>query len=200
MYMNNKAVEALVRGRLDDAYGWARAAIHRNPQFASSYNTLGVVYMRHGDMRQAARVYRYVLEQAPDNMTVLSNLADALDRLGEQSEAAAVRGQLARLDPEPPYHFFYLGMTAMQADDFRAARSLFAKEVARADYNSEFHFWLGVADFKLGQIEEAQQQLALAVERSSTRSDQDLYAAKLAWLRSKDSVREVTAPGPFAPH
>ena len=204
MYMNNKAVEALVRGRLDDAYGWARAAIHRNPQFASSYNTLGVVYERHGDTQQATRVFGYVLKHQPDNMTVLANLADALDQLGQQSEAAAVRRHLERIDPDPPYHFFNLGMAAMQAGDFRAARSLFAKEVARADYNSEFHYWLGVAYFKLGQVEHAQGQLALALERSSTRSDQNLYAATLAWLRSNEhapvSLREGTAPAPSVPH
>ncbi len=196
MYMNNKAVEALAQGRLDDAYGWARAAIRQNPEFVSSYNTLGVIYERHGDMSQAARVFHYVLAHEPASMTVLSNLADLLDRLGDQSAAAAVRQRLARVDPHPPYYFFNLGMTAMQAGDFRTAKSLLAKEVARADYNSEFHYWLGVAYSKLGQSELAQRQVGLAIERSSTRGDRDLYAAKLAWLRSneRDPQNVQTAP------
>ena len=196
MYMNNKAVEALVQGRLDDAYGWAREAIRRSPEFVSSYNTLGVIYERHGDLQQAARVFGYVLAQAPDNATVMSNLADVQSRLGNESEAAALRARLAKIDPQPPYYFFDLGMAAMQRNDFRTAKTWFAKEVARADYNHEFHFWLGVAYFKLGDIERAQRQLLLALERSSARSDRDLYAAKLAWLRA--NLQVPIAPGKAA--
>ena len=198
MYMNNKAVEALVHGQLDDAYGWARSAIRQSPGFASSYNTLGVVYLRHGDPRQAARVFGYVLERDPDNSTVLSNLADVQSQLGNASEAAALRSRLARIDPHPPYYFFNLGMAALQDNDFRTAKTQFAREVARADYNHEFHYWLAVAYFKLGETERAQRQLLLAIERSPTRDGRDLYAAKLSWLQSNDRARDhdraVTAP------
>jgi tetratricopeptide (TPR) repeat protein len=127
-----------------------------------------------------------VLAQFPDNPTVLSNLAGVLSRLGNESEATALLARLEKIDPYPPYYFFNLGMEAMQQNDFRAAKTWFAKEVDRADYNHEFHFWLGVAYFKLGETKRAQRQLLLALERSSARSDRDLYAAKLAWLRSKD--------------
>ena len=43
----------------------------------------------------------------------------------------------------------------MEQENFKLARELFAKEVARADYNAEFHFWLALANFKLGDIEPA---------------------------------------------
>ena len=33
MYMNNRAAEALAKGRLDDAYAWARMAIVQDPEF-----------------------------------------------------------------------------------------------------------------------------------------------------------------------
>ena len=184
MYMNNRAVEALVRGQIDDAYGWARAAIRRSPEFANSYNTLGVIYLRHGDLVQASTVFRYELEREPEDATVLSNLADTLDQMGDQAQATALRFRLARLDPDPPYYYFNLGMQAMQREDYESARTLFAKEVARADYNHEFHYWLGIAYFKLGQNERARRQLLLAIERTQTRGDHDLYAAKLAWLQA----------------
>ncbi len=57
MYMNNKAVEALVEGRSDDAYGWAREAIFQSPEYLGSYNTLGVIYMRRGDLAQSEKVF-----------------------------------------------------------------------------------------------------------------------------------------------
>jgi len=198
MYMNNKSVEALLQGELDDAYGWARGAIRASPDFASSYNTLGIVYLHRGNPELAARVFAYALELAPNNTSVLANLADVRSRMGDAAQAAELRARLARIDPNPPYYFFNQGMTAFQQNDFSSARKLFAKEVARADYNQEFHYWLGVAYYKLGDVERARRQLALAMQKSASQGQHDLYAAKLAWLqtlaRGADSVRPLITP------
>jgi tetratricopeptide (TPR) repeat protein len=105
-------------------------------------------------------------------------------RQGRSDEAAALYRRLAQLEPYPPYHFFYLGVAAMMRQDFRVARDHFAKEVARADYNDEFHYWLGLANFRLGNLDEARRHLSLAMDNSATRTQRDLYAAKLAWLKS----------------
>ena len=51
-------------------------------------------------------------------------------------------------------------MAALQKGDYRTAHDLFAKEVARAPYNDEFHYWLAVADVGLGETESARWELA----------------------------------------
>ena len=107
-----------------------------------------------------------------------------LAALGRAADAAALDRQLADLEPHPPFHFFNLGMAAMQREDYRAARDLFAKEVQRAEYYHEFHYWLGVANYRMGDIAQARKHLSLAMENSTSRGDHDLYAAKLAWLKS----------------
>jgi hypothetical protein len=56
--------------------------------------------------------------------------------------------------------------------------------ILKKNYCSEFHVWLGVADFRLGDLEGARKHLAIAMENSTTRTDHDLYAAKLEHLRS----------------
>jgi Tfp pilus assembly protein PilF len=53
MFMNNRAAEALARQQVDQAYWWVRAAIAQAPQFTAAYNTLGGVYLRHGDVPAA---------------------------------------------------------------------------------------------------------------------------------------------------
>jgi tetratricopeptide (TPR) repeat protein len=189
MYMNNRAAEALVQEDFDDAYAWARESIRHSPGFVGAYNTLGVVYVRHGDLAQATEVFRRILVVAPENTLVMYNLAGVLRRQGYEAEAAALDAQLARIEPYPPFYFFNLGQEAMQREDFRTARRLFAKEVARADYYHEFHFWLAIADFRLGELDEARKELALAMNRSTTRGDRDLYAAKLDWLGSLSASR-----------
>ena len=182
MYMNNRAAEALVRGKLDDAYWFARQGIRQNPEYWAVYNTLGVVYLRHGNPELAEPVFRRVLQSDPANTRALANLALTLGRLGRHDDAAAVDRQLARLEGDAPFHNFNAGLAAMEAGDFRTARGLFRKEVHRAPDYHEFHFWLGLSELRLGNIDEAKSEFALALEASTTPRDHDLYASKLARL------------------
>ncbi len=184
MYMNNRAAEALVAGKLDEAYWWVREAIQRSSDYLPAYNTLGVVYLRHGQPALAETVLAQVVRQEPSNRPALSNLVNALRAQGRLADAEATAARLAALEPEPPYHFFNLGMAAYRAGDHRAARDWFAKEVSRAGYNHEFHFWLGVAELQLGNLREARRQLQLAMDNSTSRSHRDIYAAKLDRLKA----------------
>ena len=72
----------------------------------------------------------------------------------------------------------------MQLGDFKTARDLFAKEIDRDPYYHEFHFWLGVANLRLGNLDEARKEVSLAMENSNTLEDRDLYAGKLERIRS----------------
>ncbi len=187
MYANNRAAEALAEGRLDSAYAWVAESLRKDPAFTGAYNTLGVVYLHHGNTAHAARAFERVLAIEPQETRALANLALAYERLGRVEEASAARSRLAALEPYPPFYFFQLGMEAVRREDWRTARELFAREVARADTYHEFHFWLGVADWRLGDEAAARRHLALAIDNSLTRGQHDLYAAKLAWLQSHGS-------------
>ena len=184
MYENNRAAEALIADRVDDAYAWAVDALRKDPGFLVAYNTLGVVYMRHGDLSAAAQVFDYVLAREPKNTRAMANLAETDDRLGAKDAAGALRANLAAIESDPPFHFFTLGLDAMRREDYVAARDYFTREVKRADYYHEFHFWLGLADWHLGDEAQARKQLELAMDNSTTRGQHDLYAAKLEWLQA----------------
>lgn len=114
----------------------------------------------------------------------MSNLIGALRDLGQVARADDLTRRLKELDPNPAFSYFDPGLKAMREGNYKAARDLFAKEVARAPYYHEFHFWLAKAYFGLGDVEQGRQQLMLAEEYSTTRQDHDLYAAKLDRIRS----------------
>lgn len=183
MFMNNRAAEALVAGRVDDAYWWARAAIGQDPAFVQAYNTLGVVYLRRGLVEQAENALRHALVREPDNTAAMGNLAQALQRQGRRAEAQALIERSARLEPEPPFHFYDLGMAALARKDFTAAKELFTRELARAGDLPEFHHGLGVANYRLGDLAAARHHLALALRHAGGEPQRELYAAKLEWLR-----------------
>jgi len=184
MYMNNRAAESIADGRLDDAYWFAREAIRQDPAFVVAQNTLGVIYQRRGHLAQAERVLARALDLEPRNTRILTNLANVYEAQGRRGLAQALQERLARLEPDPPFAFFNRGLAAARAGDWRRARELFAKEVDRAPYYHEFHFWLAVALANLGEPEGARRHLALALENSTTRRDHDLYAAKLQRIGS----------------
>jgi tetratricopeptide (TPR) repeat protein len=185
MYMNNRAVEALVAGRIDDAYAWSREAVRQDPQFLGSLNTLGVVYLRRDALAQATKVFSHVLDRDAENLTALANLAGAYARQGRADDSLAIQLRLAKLEPQPPLHDFNLGLAAMKQQDYRTARDLFAREVARADDSAEFHFWLGMANYGLGDLESARRHVARALEASNGGQDRDLYSAKLEWIQAR---------------
>jgi tetratricopeptide (TPR) repeat protein len=184
MYMNNRAAEALAQGRLDDAYGWAREALLRSPDFISAYNTLGVIYGRRGLLPQAQAVFDRVLARQPDNTVVLANLTRLLEQQGRSAEAASYAARLGRLEPAPPFHHYQLGRQAMQRGDHAAARRHLARQIELTPYDPECHFWLAVADYAAGDVAAARQHLTQAVQTSTTRHDHDLYAAKLDLIRA----------------
>jgi tetratricopeptide (TPR) repeat protein len=153
-----------------------------------AYNTLGVIYRRAGHMTQAEHAMQLVVNVEPDNTPVLSNLAIVLKQQGRIAEADKFEARLAQLQPNPPFHFFNLGLAAMRERRFEAARDYFQQEVNRAAYNDEFHFWLAASYYALNDAKHAQTHLQLAIENSATRKSHDLYVAKLDIVNSKTRI------------
>ncbi len=179
MYLNNRANEALLEGKVHDAYWWAREAISYNESFLSAYNTLGVVYIRSGELVDAERAFRHVLEREPLNVSALANLAQALRRMERVDEASAVQHKLRGIEGYPPFHFFDLGVAAMQREDFRSARDHFTREIERDAYHHEFHFWLAMVNERLGNLRQRDRHLRLAIDYSPTPSYREFYLESL---------------------
>lgn len=187
MYMNNRAAEALAVGNVNDAYWWSREAISQAPNFLIPYNTLGVIYRRHGNLPEAERVLAYALRHDPENLRVMSNLAIVIHDLGRTAEAQLLTAKIEKKQPYPPFHFFDLGKAAMRANDFSAASAFFEKELLRDEHNHEFHFWLAAAYSELGKLTLSHKHIAMAMELSTTIKVRDFYAAKFDRLKAYKS-------------
>ena len=187
MYLNNRAAEQLAAGKIDDAYWFSHKAAEVDPQFLNAYNTLGVIYMHADHMAEAEQVLRYALSQAPARTVFLSNLIQVLQKQDKRDEAAALQVRLAQLEPHPPFHFFQLGQEAMRLGDYARARRMFEQEIERVPDYHEFHFWLALANYQLGDVRAADAAMTRALANSTTRGDHDLYAAKLDRIRAYEA-------------
>lgn len=185
MFANNRAAEALTDGHLDEAYWWARAGMESDPRWLASYNTLAIVYRRKGMTDMAEQVLRTVLAREPENAQALSNLVLVLTDAGQLAQARVAAAQLALVQPVPPYAYFDRGVEAMRQGEYGSARELFRKEVFRAAYVPEFHFWLALANYGLGDLAGARGEIAKALENAATPRERDRYGAKLAWLNEQ---------------
>ncbi|MCW7541482.1 tetratricopeptide repeat protein [Aquabacterium sp. A7-Y] len=194
MFMNNRAAESLLQGRLDDAYWWAREAVVQDAGFLAAYNTLGVIYLRRGLPGPAEQAFAQVLRQEPGDTRALANLALLLRRQGRQAEAETLQRRLSQAERTPPYHYFELGLAALQDGDPERARGWFAREAERDPEHADFQFWLGVTELRLGRPEAARRHLERALQRSTRADQRRLYAAKLDRLRGGRGRAEENRP------
>ncbi len=179
MFMNNRAAEYLVRGAIDDAYAHAREAVIQDPGYAGAYNTLGVVYQRHGLAAAAERAYREAVAHDGDHKAALQNVAHLLKQQGRVAEAAVFQQRLAAIERDPPFAHFDQGVAAAKAGQYAAAREHLLREMKRDPDYHEFHFWLAVALYGLGDVQQARQHLDVAMKNSVTTRDRAIYASKL---------------------
>ena len=189
MFMNNRAAEALARGEMAEAYAYAREAVIQDPAFAAGYNTLAVVYQRRGLAEAAERAYRHAIAQEEDHRAAMHNLARLLDAQGRSAEAVPWRAKLAKLEAEPPFHHFDLGVAAVQAGDYKAAQAHLLREMRRDPDYHEFHFWLAVALYGMGEVAQAREHLDTAMKNSTTQRDRSIYASKLQRLAVSSGSR-----------
>lgn len=187
MYLNNRAVEALAQGQVDDAYAWARAALLQDPEWLPSYLSLGAVYRAAHHPAHADAALRRLLEREPNHLAALSNRARVLRDLGRADEADTLTARLLQLDPHPAFSYFHQGQTALREGRLADARDLFSKEVARAPSFHEFEFWLAITYLRMNDLRRAAVHLTRAMELSSTRQEHQLYAGKLERLKALSS-------------
>ena len=183
MYMNNKAAEALASGRLDDAYAWVRGALAQDAGFGSAYNTLGVVYLRHGQPLRAQAALQQALSLDMGNVHALSNLVLALRAAGRHDEAQTAAARLERLQPDTPFGQHEMGLTALRRGDLASARRHFERALRDGGDFHEFHHALAQVLARQGDARGAARELELAAQSSGTRRLQALYAGKLQRLR-----------------
>lgn len=184
MYLNNRAVETLAQGRLDEAYAWARQAVLQDGRFTPAANTLGVIYSRAGHDGPAEVALRHALAVEPDHHAALTNLVGLMARQGRSGEAAEVAARLARVQPVAPFFDYEQGRRAMDRGDYAAAREHFDRELRRQPYQDEVHFWAAQANWRLGDFDQASRHLRLARDYSTSQTSHARYAAKLEHLRA----------------
>lgn len=99
---NQRAIEAISAGRLDEAEALCRKILREHPDFAEVLMSLARIAMKRQDWGEAVRRLDEVLERDPDQYQALYDLGVALTKLGRREEAVEAFRKAVPLDPEPP--------------------------------------------------------------------------------------------------
>jgi len=89
-------------GRVADSISILQHCIRLDPYHTDAHVALGVANARSGDNEAAARNLRTAIEQQPDNLFAVRNLAAVLGNLGRHAEALPLFRRAAEASPDDP--------------------------------------------------------------------------------------------------
>lgn len=193
MYYANRAAESMVAGDTRLAYWYVRMALSADPGFASAYNTLAVLYRRHGILDGAEAALRKNIALVPTDANAWGNLAVVLEQTGRPQEAEQAHAQVRLLQAEPPLLHYRLARQALQQGNYSLALSEFNEERRRSGDSADIH--LGLAAVYLGKNDyaRAERELKLAMKTSATAQNTRRYSNKLEWLKARANTARTQA-------
>jgi tetratricopeptide (TPR) repeat protein len=96
---NERGVDALEAGRIDEAIGHFEAALAENPDMAEAHYNLGLIRIQRGQAAVAVAHFERAAQLWPDRADPRSNLGVALARLGEIDAAIRWLEDALRVEP-----------------------------------------------------------------------------------------------------
>ena len=131
----------------DEAITCYKKATELDPDFASAYYNLGIIYAAKGLLDEAVSAYKKVLTIKPDYYAARNNLATAYIKIGMFDEAITELKQVLASNPDLPHAHFNLGESyfskgnrSLAADHYYKAGVLFVdrgdKAWAQKSYDS----------------------------------------------------------------
>ncbi|NCF24036.1 MAG: tetratricopeptide repeat protein [Gammaproteobacteria bacterium] len=182
MYYQNIAADAIEDQDLSKAYWLLMESLDLSPASPESLNMLAIVFDRAGDRSKSEEIYRYGIQHAQRQVSLLRNYGIFLRREGRTAEAEEVDAMLAEQDEPNPFDWIYAGQEAYGDGEFTRAIGLFRKSVQLAPYLHEGHFGLARAYYQLGNIRRAEQELEQALTNAAGSTARKMYEVKLAAL------------------
>lgn len=163
-YYNNLGAEALVAGRLPEAYAHFRKALETHPGLDYVWSNLGVVFRRNGQVGDAIFAYRTALEANPDHAVALNNLHSIYSEEGRTEEAQRLERRVERNRRNNPYYLHHLAEVAYEEQRFGDAIELLDRAIGIEANEYRFYFTLAQAQRRTGQHDRARASLERARE------------------------------------
>ena len=168
------------QNRYGDAITYFEEALKLDQSDPKSYNNLGNCYDRTGRPEAAIPLFKKALEIRPNDAMVYTNLGVAYDRLGQLDSAVAAQTRSVELMPTP-LGYTNLANVLEKQGNFEASAAYCRKALEMDPGYALAHNNLGVALYRLGQMEAAVQSLQEAARRGYGPAQQFLSQNGITW-------------------
>ncbi len=150
-----KARLAMARAKLDEARGFAEAAVESNVKYADGWSILGDIERLENNSEKAEQAYNNAVDSRLNNDS--DRLKRALVRIfaNKFTEARQDLDILRRRAPRNPEVNYTQGLFHFQQKNYVAAKEYFEKAIAGKSNHLDAAFFLGVSNLKTDNINQA---------------------------------------------
>lgn len=190
MFYNNKAAELVIKGELNHAYAYLRAALRVDPHYEGALLNLGLIYRHAGELVYAETAYLAAISLDEDYLTAWENLATLYNRTQRENEAQAIYARLERHRINNAYYHLMLAEQALDEGQPTQSIQHFKDAIALDDNPHQFYSGLAQAFLNLGDLDNSQRYLKIAQRKAGKARIAVNYSEKMsmvAKLRSQES-------------
>lgn len=182
------ALLALQVGMSDAAKAALENALKLRPNDPAYMLGYGIAWLRKGDLFEAEKVFRKLVELQPNNHPAQVHLGYVLLNQKKYDEARLWLEKSARAASPIPEVFYYLGLVAQEQNDDAKAIALFEKAVQKLPNYAHARIALGSSYIKLRNYPRAKEELETAVKLDPEEPTAH-YNLALLYARLKDPAR-----------
>lgn len=147
--LRERADEYIEAGELRRAENVLLRIISGEPDDASAYNKLGMVYLRDKNFRDAKASLKQALKLEPENDTFYNNLGLLYYQKGEYEEAVEAYERSIEIDNKIPSRLVNLGLAYFMLKKYRKAADQYEKALILDPRNESYRDLLKQAEEKL---------------------------------------------------
>jgi predicted Zn-dependent protease len=182
------AMVALQAGINDAAKAALENALKLRPNEPAYMLALGIAWLRKGDLFEAEKVFRHLIQLQPASDQAQIHLGYVLLNQKKYDEARLWLEKSARSASPMPEVFYYLGLLAQEQNDDAKAIALFEKAVQKLPNYAHARIALGSSFIKLRNYPRAKEELETAV-KLDPEEPKAHYNLALLYARLKDPAR-----------
>ncbi|HEX5890296.1 MAG TPA: tetratricopeptide repeat protein [Pyrinomonadaceae bacterium] len=182
------ALLSLQVGMSDAAKAALENALKLRPNDPAYMLGYGIAWLRKGDLFEAEKVFRKLVQLQPNNEPAQVHLGYVLLNQKKYDEAKLWLEKSARSASPIPEVFYYLGLVAQEQNDDAKAIALFEKAVQKLPNYAHARIALGSSYIKLRNYPRAKEELETAVKLDPEEPTAH-YNLALLYARLKDTAR-----------
>jgi len=180
LFYANQSVQFLRSGSMREAFAYLKKAIDLAPDDANLWINLGAFYAKQDALDRALGAYRVALALDSNNRGAISGLGRTHLLLGHQEEADFYNEQVKRYRQRNPYFHFAIAQAEFENARYEAALDAINTAIDLKYRNGRFHFLKGLTEYKLGDMDSAQESFHRAERFGNFRDLKQRYVSGVA--------------------